>query len=255
MPLTKKPATGTTTGYVEFLPDGYDKNKKYPTVLFFHGIGERGDGSQGGLENLYQFINSQWYPFAAQLKNRGIILIAVQLPWDKTYWPLSYVDDALAISQKYAVDESQLYISGVSLGGGAVWGYTAANAENGKKFAAILACCCVGASGIWTNIKSPVRAYHAQNDGIVGFGNSKAIIDAINAGNPPEKAEVRDKVGNMALKNHEIWGVVYGENEAWDWLLSKKKTDSVEPVPPETEKVLEYTIKYFTDGTFEKIDA
>ena len=29
--------------YVKYLPKDYDKNKKYPLVVFLHGAGERGD--------------------------------------------------------------------------------------------------------------------------------------------------------------------------------------------------------------------
>jgi predicted peptidase len=251
--LKKVPNKGTTSGYVLYMPENYDAGKKWPVVLFFHGIGERGDGSDSGLQDLYDFINSQWYPFVGQLQKDRFILIAIQLPWNLSYWPLKYVDDSLAIAAQYSIDPARIYLAGVSLGGGAVWGYPSSSPENGQKFAAILSCSCVGVQGNFANIKSPVLAYHSKNDPIVNVSNSESIIAAINASNPPVKAQLRYSMGTMPLSGHEIWGLVFGNNEAWDWLLSNVNQNVVPvPVNPITKKLL-FTLKVYDDGSTEKI--
>jgi predicted peptidase len=231
--------------------------KKWPVVLFFHGDGQKGDGSDAGLQNLYDFVDSIWYPFLAQLKKDRFIFIALQLPWNLVEWPIKYVDDAFAIAAQYSIDPARIYLSGVSRGGTAVWGYTTASPENGQKFAGILACCCVGVQGNFANIKSPVLAYHAKNDGTVAFANSDSIVNAINASNPPVKAQLKSTMGSMQLSGHEIWGLVFGNNEGWDWLLAQAKQAPEQPVTP--AKQIAFTIElddgklftYYMDRSYE----
>jgi predicted peptidase len=255
--LKKVPNKGTTSGHIIYLPENYDTTKKWPVVLFFHGDGQKGDGSDAGLQNLYDFVDSIWYPFLAQLKKDRFIFIALQLPWNLVEWPIKYVDDAFAIAAQYSIDPARIYLSGVSRGGTAVWGYTTASPENGQKFAGILACCCVGVQGNFANIKSPVLAYHAKNDGTVAFANSDSVVNAINASNPPVKAQLKSTMGSMQLSGHEIWGLVFGNNEGWDWLLAQAKQGTEQPVTP--TKQIAFTIElddgklftYYMDRSYE----
>lgn len=246
---------GQLTGFVVYEPDGYDKTKQYPCVFLFHGIGERGDGSDTGLQNLFDFINNPWNHFLDNLKKNNVILIAPQLPWDLNYWPLNYCDDALKFAQNYSVDQNRKYLMGISLGGGIAWGYPKADDKKGQEFAAIIPICCVSAGGDFRNVKSPVWAFHGANDGDVSPANSRAAFDAIKAANPPEAP----KYTELKNQGHAIWGLVLdllldvGESQtAWHWMLSKKKSGTPIPEPP-PPRILTQTIKVYSDGTTDVI--
>lgn len=258
MPLKKYAKTlNDSTGYVVYEPEGYDKTKKYPVVFFFHGQGERGDGSEAGLNALYDFINNPWNYFTDNLKKNNVILIAPQLPWSLSYWPLNYCAEALKFGSNYSIDPDRKYLLSISLGGGIGWGYPKSDATKGNEFAAIVNICCVGVgnSGDFCNIKSPTWAFHGANDGIVSKANSKAAIDAMKLCGNKEA-----KYTELAGQGHDIWGLVldhmleYGESEtAWNWMLRHKK-GSEPPPQPEPEppsKKLTQVIKVFSDGSTE----
>jgi predicted esterase len=231
MPLKKIPKSqANNTGYVVYEPSNYDPAKKWPLVLFFHGDGQIGDGTDAGLQTIVDLIDSPWYPWMAQLKKDRFVMIAPQLQPGLGYWPLSYGDNALAFSDQYSIDQSRLYLTGLSRGGGIVFGYPSSSVEDGQKFAGILACCCISVGGNYSLVKSPLFAYHAKDDKQVPWTGTDSIVKAINASNPPVKAQAKfyDTGG------HEIWGRVFGENEAWDWLLAQKKGSPIPINPPIT---------------------
>jgi hypothetical protein len=222
--------TTKTNGYVVYLPDNYDASKKWPVQFFFHGDGQIGDGSEAGLQSIIDLIDSPYYPWAAQLKKDRCIMIAPQLnpqPYN-IYWPLSYADEALEFAKQYSIDTNRLYLSGISRGGDIVFGYPASSVDNGSKFAAILACCCVSVGGNYSFVKSPVMAYHAKNDPIVSYLGTDSTIKMINAANPPVKAIAKF----FDIGGHEIWGLVFGNNEAWDWMLGQTKGSTPVPINP-----------------------
>lgn len=244
---------GELTGYVIYQPDNYDKNKQYPTIFLFHGIGERGDGSEGGLQNLFDFINSPWNGFD-RLKRNEFILIAPQLPWSESHWPLKYADDAMKCAAKFSVDLGRKYLMGISLGGGIAWGYPASSASAGQEFAAIVPICCIGVQGNFCNIKSPVWAFHAADDYVVSPQNTSAAIDQIKACNPPKEPKFK----LLPKGGHTIWGLAlgqllnYGESETpWDWMLSQKKAGAPPTTPPPLDKKLTKVINVYSDGTVE----
>ena len=257
MGLKKYPKTlGDLTGYVVYEPEGYDKTKKYPVVFLIHGQGERGDGSEAGLQNLFDFIGNPWNYFMDNLKKNNVILIAPQLPWSLSYWPLNYCTEALKFAGNYSIDPDRKYLMGISLGGHIAWGYPKTDATKGNEFAAIVAICCVGTSaGDFCNIKSPVWAFHGGNDGVVSKANSKAAIDAMKLCGNKEA-----KYTELANQGHDIWGLVldhmleYGESEtAWAWMLRHKKAGEIPPVPnPEPpNKTLTQLIRVYSDGSTE----
>lgn len=55
--VTLRPAgsiEGASLGYVEYLPPGYGDGAPRPLLLFLHGWGENGDGSETALGRLFK---------------------------------------------------------------------------------------------------------------------------------------------------------------------------------------------------------
>ena len=83
----------TAREYFVYLPKDYgvDPNKKWPTLLFLHGNGERGNG-QDELD--FVLTHGPLYEAWVQKKNLPFIIIAPQLPmfgWDKK--GIGYIDN------------------------------------------------------------------------------------------------------------------------------------------------------------------
>jgi predicted peptidase len=130
---------GHCGGFYKAVPARYDSGtKKYPLLVFIHGIGELGNGTT-------DLIKIQNTPIPARLKNKtfpvkfssggkdySFIVISPQFK----AWPSpADVDAVVKYSvQNLRVDTSRIYVIGLSMGGGATWEYGAAYAS---KIAAI----------------------------------------------------------------------------------------------------------------------
>lgn len=222
--------TGQNTGYLVAIPNNYDENKKYPVKFFIHGIGQIADGTDAGLDSLDELISNTWYRWVEKLDEYGVILVAPQLLYTHGNWRLSYIDEAIKFAEKnFSVDQTRYYLAGHSLAGQIVYGWPAQSLTHGKKFAAIIGCCCVSVNANYTNIKSPTRAYHAINDNAVPYLNSEIAIKGINAGSPATAA----RLINFG-SGHDIVQDVFDDDETYKWMLAQSTTATPPtPTPPE----------------------
>jgi len=215
-------------GYQEALPALYDSTtKKYPLLIFIHGIGELGNG----VSDLWMaanigtpgLIKQGKFPasFSSKGKNFSFIVVTPQF---KT-WPSSDDVNALidhAIS-KYRIDANRIYVSGLSMGGGVTWEYAVAY---NNRIAAIAPIC--GASGP-NDPKAQkiaqgdvaVWAFHNQDDDVVTVNNSIGYVNKINAFSPPVAA----RITLWPTGGHDAWTKAtdpnYRENglNMYEWML------------------------------------
>ena len=127
-------STANSGGYFEYLPSGYStSNKSYPLILFVHGLGELGSGSSTDLPKLLncwvalpRLINQGQFPqtFSSNGQTFSFIVISPQFK----AWPSgSDVNDVINYAIKnYKVDTTRIYVTGLSMGGGATWDFAAA---------------------------------------------------------------------------------------------------------------------------------
>ena len=199
-------------GYVEYLPENFDKNKKYPLVIFLHGAGERGEdldiaSRHGFMKHVRE--SGKEYPF---------IFIAPQCPNAK-YWGcyteslIAFLDD---MCNTLPVDMDRIYLTGLSMGGTGTFMLAMAAPY---KFAAIAPICGSGIvwySGALENL--PVLIYHGDCDKTVSIHDSISMVSRIN-----------EYGGNAEIKicyglGHNAWDVAYEGDELVEWLLSKTKS-------------------------------
>jgi predicted peptidase len=69
--------TGKERDYFVYLPRGFDRNGKWPVMLFLHGNGERGDG-KGDLD--YVLVHGPLFEAWCQNRDLPFIIISPQLP-------------------------------------------------------------------------------------------------------------------------------------------------------------------------------
>lgn len=115
--------SGGTFGYLVGVPEHRAPAGGYPTIVYLHGLGERGDGSAAGLVGLEkaglpQLAARSQLPATA----RGFLLLAPQT--NAPTWSASSVHEWIRQMQRtYPIDPHRLYLTGVSMGGGGVVSY------------------------------------------------------------------------------------------------------------------------------------
>lgn len=229
-----KTTSATTIGYLEYLPRGYkNDSKKYPVLIFLHGIGERGPTTtnRSSLERASRKVMKIGPPH--HIKNGAefpFIVISPQLKSRHGTWPVWYVMEVIEhVKRTLRIDEDRIYLSGLSLGGGGAW--TVAQ-EHPEIFAA-LAPVCGGynsptkAGGI-AAANLPVWAFHGDRDPIVPLGRSSRMIDAINSHRPDPRAKLTVYKG----VKHDAWENAYRPGHSvhspnvYEWLMSQSRKSS-----------------------------
>jgi len=213
-------------GYFEYLPPGYESNTNlYPVVFFFHGMGERGNGTTelAKIANLgppRHVRDGFKFPF---------ILISPQLKSTFGVWPTSYIDEVVEHARSYLrIDPARIYITGLSLGGGGTWEYVAAFPQ---KVAAAVPVCggynSVSKACIYANNNIPIWASHGDKDTVVPMARTVNMINAINACNPaPNPAPIMTIYPNVA---HNAWDFAYRTNNSlhtpnvYEWMMGFTK--------------------------------
>lgn len=144
--------TDNCNGYYEYLPKGYITNpsKKFPLLLYFHGLGATGNGSLAALTYMMNELGwgtppwrswrgSNYLPdsFLVNGKYMEFILICpmfIEEPFSK---PNKYFNDIIdyCISH-YRVDESKIYLTGQSGNAMAILNYLGMSDANASRIAA-----------------------------------------------------------------------------------------------------------------------
>jgi len=230
-------SNGQFIGFWQYTPTDYnaDPNKKYPLIIFLHGIGERGNGTSDlpsllgyGPSGAVASGNPLTFTFAG--KTETFLCLTPQLDPKYGWWPNFYVDEMINYATKnLRIDPNRIILTGLSLGGGGTWAWAGASLTNAQKLAAIGVSCgtCQGID--FCNIAKanlPTWAFHAQDDGTVGVGCTTSSIQAINNCNPT----VKPYMTIWPSGQHWIWGRVYSTDYSWqnpniyEWFMAQDKS-------------------------------
>jgi poly(3-hydroxybutyrate) depolymerase len=119
--LVKRPfgsVDGAPLGYLEYLPPGYGDGELRPLLVFTHGGGEGGDGSDGSLDlvaslGIPPLIEAGHWP-----ADRPFVVLSPQLPEATTNDDCGMGDDLAAFLdfavRHYEVDATRVYLTGIS---------------------------------------------------------------------------------------------------------------------------------------------
>jgi len=193
--------------YLLYLPEGYgQKKKKWPMVLFLHGAGERGDDlSLVEVHGPPKIVQSK--------KDFPFVVVSPQCPnggwWSKQHEVLiSLLDE---IIQQGDVDESRIYLTGLSMGGYGSWSL---GCEYPDRFAAIAPICGGGDPLLAGRLKDlPVWAFHGAKDKTVPLEKSELMVEAVSNAGGDAKLTVYPEAG------HDSWTETYNNPELYEWFL------------------------------------
>ena len=119
------------------------------------------------------------------------------------------------ITEKYDVDESRVYLTGLSMGGYGTWTVAATFPD---RFAAIAPICGEGTPVIAYKLKeTPVWAFHGDEDPTVDPDGSRKMVDRVNETGGNAKLTMYEGVA------HDSWTETYENDELYDWFLQHRK--------------------------------
>ena len=199
--------------YLLFLPKGYgaEPDKRWPLILFLHGMGERGDDleriKKHGLPKILNTDAGDDFEF---------MVVSPQCPSD-TVWSsqvagLSALLDEIVKTR--AVDTNRIYLTGLSMGGFGTWHLAC---EYPERFAAIAPICggmarVVGASDKVCALKGvPAWVFHGARDRTVPLAESADLVSALKAcGGDVEFTIYPDA-------EHDSWTETYENPGLYQW--------------------------------------
>jgi predicted peptidase len=216
-------SAGKTLPYRLLIPKGYDSKQGYPVILYLHGAAGRG---QDNLEPL------NWGPLlflepSLREKHR-FFLVVPQCPrtsgWVKTTLisglqlaePLDLALELIgqALPKEYKLDSKRRYLTGVSMGGHAVW---VTLIRKPGFFAAAVPVCSGGNPGTVDDAarQCPVWAFHSDDDHLVPVQQARDMVKAW-----------RDHGGTAKYTEytglkHSSWKKSYADAEMYDWLFNQ----------------------------------
>jgi predicted peptidase len=196
----------------------------FPLVVFLHGAGERGNDNEAQIKHISDlFLDAKYrgkypcYVLAPQCAkgelwaehNKDGSMKADPTPTMKLV--LELIDK---LCSEFAIDESRIYITGVSMGGFGAWDLMARFPD---KFAAAVPVCGGGDAKTAGKIKHiPVWAFHGAKDDVVSPKRSRAMIKALQSvGGLPGYTEYPDI-------EHNSWVQAYQEPHLLPWLFKQK---------------------------------
>ena len=227
---------GDTLNYRILWPANYDKNQKYPLVLFLHGGGERGNDNEKQLTH-----GAKLFLDADFRADHPCIVMIPQCPTD-SYWAAATIDrsvqpfdiqvdyskgvprpleHSVQLVQQFIkegrVDKKQVYITGLSMGG---MGTYQAVATYPKLFAAAATICGVGDPAKYTKkaAKVPFRIFHGDADQVVTVEGSRNMYRRLQ--------DLGAKVVTYTEYpgvNHNSWDNAFKEPDFLDWFFQYKK--------------------------------
>jgi predicted esterase len=226
---------GDTMPYRILFPEGYDRTKQYPLVLFLHGAGERGKDNEKqlvhGAKLFLKKENRRDYPcivlvpqcpansfWASAKVNRD------QLPIRLTYDYSAPMTKGLTMARALlhdileteAVDKRRVYVAGLSMGGMGtfelVW-------REPELFAAAVPICGGGDAKAYTERlpNVPFRIFHGSADAVVGVAESRNMVAALQAGGADVSYIEYPSV------NHNSWDYAFWEGDFLGWVFSRKR--------------------------------
>lgn len=223
---------GNVAGFWQSVPAGYEKtSKKYPLIVFIHGIGELGTNLQRiNCCGLPRHLKNKTFPadFEVKGKHYSFIVMSPQFKRRPTAADVQSVVDYA--KRRFRVDDARVYITGLSMGGGSTWDYSAVY---GQVSAAIVPVCggTKPTSALASNIASkdlPVWTLHSTADEAVPVKWAKDWIDMIDKDNPSIASNTKLTVWN-SLSHNSTWSKAFDPTtkvdgmNIYEWMLQFKR--------------------------------
>lgn len=189
--------------------------KRYPLVIYLHGIHVRGDDNQKHLTG-----EAKSFGYQRHYSKRPCFIIAPQCP-KRAYWtgaPGKLVIDLVKeLTENLPIDCSRIYLTGYSMGGYGTWSLLA---QQPKLFAAAIPVAGGGEPKQAARYKNiPVWAFHGEKDAVVSATASQQMVDAL------KQAGGNIRYTEFKGSGHLVSKQVYLDDSVHRWLFEQKRKD------------------------------
>lgn len=197
--------------YVILKPNNFNDEIEYPTVIFMHGAGTRGDNPKAIYKNPFFTENNI-------LLSKAIIYAPLcdQDSWFDMFESIRRF--ARFVYEEKNTDKSRLYLVGASMGGYAVWQMLMSDPQ---LYAGAIPIC--GGGMYWNAARLKdlnIWAFHGKEDPIVLCDESIKMVESINKSGGNTKLTILDKC------RHNSWTYVYENPEPFQWLLGCRRKNA-----------------------------
>jgi predicted esterase len=229
---------GQHIGFYQYLPPQYQQpGKKFPLIIFLHGIGEKGTGREPDLFRLNccgipKYIDEgHTMTFTWNGVSESFVVLYPQLASKYGAWQNYYVDAMLEYAKKNLnIDTNRIFLTGLSLGGGGTWTYASASVKNAKKLTGIVPvvspCFMTNGCNI-ANGGVSVLAVHVLDDVMASpFCTINAIksINDCSPVNPPNLIMYQTGSHYVWIKRAYDVEYNYQNPNVYEWMLAQNRS-------------------------------
>jgi predicted peptidase len=203
-----------TYNHLLHIPKHYEKQEKWPAIVYLHGVGGRGDYLEilkaHGLPALLD--KQEDFPF---------LVISPQCPEDQE-WSFDrlgrLLDDA---ARELRIDRDRVYLTGIGTGATTAWRLAAAQPE---RFAALAPVCGSGNAHEVCNLRDlPVWIFHGARDRIYPVSEAQSLVLALKLCGGKVSATIYPEA------DHDSWTATYGNPQLYAWFLEHDRSSFTEP--------------------------
>jgi hypothetical protein len=235
-----------SNGFWLYKPIGYDTaTKNFPLIIFIHGAGQYGNGTsniysivQTGLP-MYLYYNNFPATFTVSGKTFSFLILCPQFtsqPGDAD------VDSLITYAiGTLKVDQTRIYLTGLSMGGGLTWYYSTLKDVNANRLAAVVPVSSDYQIGTTEGQRAaanhlPIYASHNRYDSLESDSITIRNVNFVNNSKPAPSPAAFDTIYQAV--GHNAWDTTYypkykdkrtGLN-IYQWML--QYTRSNPPPPP-----------------------
>jgi len=215
--VSRQTKASVSVNYWLYLPKQYSREKKWPLLVFLHGLGERGsDLSLVKKHGPFKYMEEHpEFPF---------ILACPQCPLGE-WWSAAPLNLLLnEVSKKHSVDAKRVYLTGLSMGGFGTWDLSLQQPE---RFAAIAPICGGGNPFLpvaYTEprlqaLRSlPIWVFHGARDDVVLLSESERMITMLK-----KQGCTNIQCTVYPEANHDSWTDTYNNPKLYEWFLQHSR--------------------------------
>jgi predicted peptidase len=213
---------GARLPYRLFVPLGYDANRKYPLLLWLHGVDGRGSDNVEQLTHENQLGTHFWIASQVQVKF-PLFVLAPQCPSGEIWaepefnqpskWLLLTLEVLAKVQKEFSIDPDRVYIGGQSMGGLGVWSLL--QMYRGKWAGAIV----MSAYDTFTDIPAiaqvPLWVFQGDADQSVPVDMVRDMMRQL------KKAHANLRYTEYRNADHEVWSRAFSEPDLLPWLSAQ----------------------------------
>jgi len=226
----QKEVNAASGGYYIALPALYNKTtKKYPLIVFLHGLGQMGNGKEDLdyilNDGIGKILKDKKFPPNIKSGQNNFSFIVVSPQFSKKPSAEEVISIVNEIKSNYRINESRIYLSGLSVGGIVTTNVAAAYPT---RFAAIVPMAGVEIDSTVTSKSEqiaraglPVWVFHNEDDPMISLFFPQQFVSILKSFKP----SVEPKLTIFPYYGHDAWTMAldpsYKEEgrNIYEWML------------------------------------